>query len=84
MTFYIRNVHRIWLITALDDHSRFIVNYALVKSPTADAVLEVLKGAMAKHGLPIEGLSLLPGMVLPGSKSIIQSKSPSPPNVRKD
>ena len=57
MTFYIRNVHRVWLITALDDHSRFIVNYALVKSPTADAVLEVLKGAMTKHGLPKEILT---------------------------
>ncbi|WP_255419856.1 integrase core domain-containing protein [Moorella sp. Hama-1] len=41
----------------MDDHSRFVVNHGLFKSATAEAVLEVLKGAMAKHGLPREILT---------------------------
>jgi transposase InsO family protein/transposase-like protein len=56
-TFFIRGQYRVWLITVLDDHSRFVVNHGLFKSATAEAVLEVLKGAMAKHGLPREILT---------------------------
>lgn len=46
-----------WLITVLDDHSRYLVNHGLFKQATAEAVLEVLKRAMAKHGLPKEILT---------------------------
>ena len=56
-TFFIRGQYRVWLITVLDDHSRYVVSYGLFKQATAEAVLEVLKGAMAKHGLPREILT---------------------------
>jgi len=56
-TFFIRGQYRVWLITVLDDHSRYVVNHGLFRKADAEAVLEVLKGAMAKHGLPKEILT---------------------------
>lgn len=57
MSFYIRDAHRVCLITALDDCSRYIVNWGLFRDQTADNVLEVLRGALAKHGAPGEVLT---------------------------
>ena len=56
-TFYIRGQHRVWLIDIIDDHSRFIVGYSLVTQATAAAVMETLRGAFVKHGLPKEILT---------------------------
>ncbi len=55
--FYIRDAKRVYLITALDDCSRFVVNWGLFRSPTAENVLEVLRGGLAKHGAPDEILT---------------------------
>jgi transposase InsO family protein len=55
--FHIRDAHRVYLISALDDCSRFIVNWGLFKEQTADNVLEVLRGSLAKHGAPGEILT---------------------------
>lgn len=57
MSFYIRNAHTVYLISALDDCSRFIVNWGLFKKQTAENVLEVLRGGLAKHGAPREVLT---------------------------
>ena len=57
MSFYIRDAHRVCLISALDDCSRYIVNWGLFRDQTADNVLEVLRGALAKHGAPGEVLT---------------------------
>lgn len=57
MSFYIRDAHRVHLISGLDDCSRFIVNWGLFKEQTADNVLEVLRGGLAKHGAPGEILT---------------------------
>lgn len=57
MSFYIRDAHRVYLISALDDCSRFIVNWGLFREQTADNVLEVLKAALLKHGAPGEILT---------------------------
>ena len=57
MSFYIRDAHRVCLISALDDCSRYIVNWGLFREQTADNVLEVLKAALAKHGAPGEVLT---------------------------
>lgn len=57
MSFYIRDAHRVYLISALDDCSRYIVNWGLFKEQTADNVLEVLKAALLKHGAPGEVLT---------------------------
>lgn len=57
MSFYIRDAHRVYLISALDDCSRYIVNWGLFREQTAENVLEVLKAALAKHGAPGEILT---------------------------
>ena len=56
-TFYIRGQHRVWLIDIIDDHSRFVVGFSLVATATAEAVMETLKSAFIKHGLPKEILT---------------------------
>jgi len=58
MCFYIRgDAKQVHLITALDDCSRMIVGWGLVRSATSEAVLEVLRGALARHGAPQEILT---------------------------
>jgi len=57
MSFYIRDAHRVYLISSLDDCSRYIVNWGLFREQTADNVLEVLTAALAKHGAPGEVLT---------------------------
>jgi len=57
MSFHIRDAHKCHLISALDDCSRFIINWGLFKEQTADNVLEVLKGGFAQHGAPGEVLT---------------------------
>jgi putative transposase len=57
MGFYIRDAHKVYLISALDDCSRMIVNWGLFKQQTADNVLEVLRGSLIKHGVPQEILT---------------------------
>jgi transposase InsO family protein len=57
MSFYIRDQHKVYLISSLDDCSRMIVNWGLYRDQTADNVLETLRGALAKHGAPKEILT---------------------------
>jgi transposase InsO family protein len=57
MSFYIRDHHKVYLISILDDCSRKIVNWGLFRKQTADNVLEVLRGALRKHGCPKEVLT---------------------------
>ena len=57
MSFYIRGAHKVYLITALDDCSRYVVNWGLFREQTADNVLEVLRAALASHGAPKEVLT---------------------------
>ncbi len=57
MSFYIRGQHKVYLISALDDCSRMIINWGLYKNQTADNVLETLRGGLAKHGAPKEILT---------------------------
>jgi transposase InsO family protein len=57
MSFYIRDAHKVYLISALDDCSRMIVNWGLFRDQTADNVLEVLRGGLVKHGAPKEVLT---------------------------
>lgn len=57
LSFYIRNAHRVYLISALDDCSRMIVGWGLFKQQTADNVLDVLRSTLATHGAPKEILT---------------------------
>jgi transposase InsO family protein len=57
MGFHIRDSHKVYLISALDDCSRMIVGFGLFRDQTADNVLEVLRGALARHGAPKEILT---------------------------
>ena len=57
MGFYIRDAHKVYLISALDDCSRMIVGWGLFREQTADNVLEVLRGALVRFGAPKEILT---------------------------
>ena len=57
MGFHIRDAHKIYLISALDDCSRMIVGWGLFREQTADNVLEVLRGALVRFGAPKEILT---------------------------
>jgi transposase InsO family protein len=57
MGFYIRDAHKVYLISALDDCSRMIVGWGLFRQQTAENVLEVLRGSLARFGAPKEILT---------------------------
>lgn len=57
MGFYIRDAHKVYLISALDDCSRMIVGWGLFREQTASNVLEVLRGALVRFGAPKEILT---------------------------
>jgi len=40
------------LLLVQDDHSRFVVAHELMQEPTSEAVVEVLRRAIARHGKP--------------------------------
>ena len=56
-TFELKRMYRVYLVGILDDHSRYIVGHGLFRQQTAEAVLEVLRGAIGEWGAPREILS---------------------------
>ena len=56
-TFQLKRMYRVYLIGIIDDHSRYIVGQGLYRQQKADAVLEVVKGAVGQWGAPREILS---------------------------
>jgi transposase InsO family protein len=56
-TFQLKRHYPVYLIGLIDDHSRYIVGWGLFRQQKADAVLEVLKGAIGEWGAPRELLS---------------------------
>jgi len=56
-TFQLKRMYRVYLIGIIDDHSRFLVGWGLFRQQGAEAVLEVLKGAIGQWGAPREILS---------------------------
>jgi transposase InsO family protein len=56
-TFHLKRMYPVYLIGILDDHSRYVVGWGLFRQQNADAVLEVLKGAIGQWGAPREILS---------------------------
>jgi transposase InsO family protein len=56
-TFHLKRMYPVYLIGAIDDHSRYLVGWGLFRQQNADAVLEVLKGAIGQWGAPREILS---------------------------
>ena len=56
-TFELKRMYRVYLVGIIDDHSRYIVSHGLFRQQTADAVLEVVKGAIGQWGAPREILS---------------------------
>lgn len=57
MGFYIRDAHKVYLVSAIDDCSRMIVGWGLFREQTAENVLEVLRGALVRFGAPKEILT---------------------------
>jgi len=56
-TFDLKRFYKVYLIGIIDDHSRHIVGWGLFRQQTAEAVLEVTKGAIGQWGAPREILS---------------------------
>jgi len=56
-TFQLKRMYKVYLIGIIDDHSRFMVGWGLYRRQTADAVLDVVKGAIGQWGAPREILS---------------------------
>jgi transposase InsO family protein len=56
-TFQLKRMYRVYLVGIIDDHSRYLVGWGLFRQQTADAVLEVVKGAIGQWGAPREILS---------------------------
>ncbi|MBI5477630.1 MAG: transposase, partial [Deltaproteobacteria bacterium] len=56
-TFTLKRLFPVYLIGVIDDHSRYIVGWGLFRQQTAEAVLEVVKGAIGQWGAPREILS---------------------------
>jgi len=56
-TFNLKRLYPVYLVGIIDDHSRYIVSHGLFRQQTADAVLEVVKGAIGEWGAPREILS---------------------------
>jgi transposase InsO family protein len=56
-TFQLKRMYPVYLIGVIDDHSRYLVGWGLFRQQNADAVLEVLKGAIGQWGAPREILS---------------------------
>ena len=56
-TFQLKRMYPVYLVGIIDDHSRYIVGHGLFRQQSADAVLEVVKGAIGEWGAPREILS---------------------------
>jgi len=47
-TFQLKRMYPVYLVGIVDDHSRYIVGHGLFRQQTAEAVLEVVKGAVGR------------------------------------
>jgi transposase InsO family protein len=56
-TFQLKRMYPVYLVGIIDDHSRYIAGWGLFRQQSADAVLEVTKGAIGQWGAPREILS---------------------------
>jgi transposase InsO family protein len=56
-TFLLRRQERVYLTAFMDDHSRFIVSYALAHHQRSPLVLEALSRGIAEYGTPEEVLT---------------------------
>jgi transposase InsO family protein len=56
-TFQLKRMYPVYLVGILDDHSRYVTGWGLFRQQSADAVLEVTKGAIGQWGAPREILS---------------------------
>ncbi len=45
---------KLWLLLAVDDHSRFIVAFKLMKAPNVKDTIMTLNQAFQKYGVPRE------------------------------
>jgi transposase InsO family protein len=56
-TFELKRMYPAYLVGIIDDHSRYIVGHGLFRQQKAEAVMEVVKGAIGQWGAPRELLS---------------------------
>lgn len=56
-TFHLKRMYQVYLVGVIDDHSRYLVGWGLFRQQSADAVLEVIRGAIGQWGAPRQILS---------------------------
>jgi transposase InsO family protein len=56
-TFLLRRHERVYVAAFMDDHSRFVVSYALAHHQRSDLVMEALRRGLASYGNPREILT---------------------------
>ena len=56
-TFLLRRHERVYLTAFMDDHSRFVVGWALSRQQKSALVMEAFQKAVAKYGVPREALT---------------------------
>jgi len=56
-TFKLKRMYPVYLVGIIDDNSRYIVGWGLFRQQTAEAVMEVVRGAIGQWGAPREILS---------------------------
>lgn len=57
MTWMLRGMYRVYVITCLDDYSRFVVSFGLFRRARSSETLDVLKAAIETYGMPEEVLT---------------------------
>ena len=53
-TFELKRMYRVYLVSIIDDQSRYIVGHGLSRRQASDAVIEVVTGAIGEWGAPRE------------------------------
>jgi len=57
MSYPLQGLYKLYVIACLDDYSRFIVSIGVFRRQTTDRVLDVLRGAVERYGMPKEMLT---------------------------
>lgn len=57
MTWMLRGLYRVYVITCLDDYSRFVVSFGIFRRARRSEAIDVLRAAMEQYGIPEEVLT---------------------------
>jgi transposase InsO family protein len=57
MTWMLKGLYRVYVITCLDDYSRFVVSFGIFRRARCSETMDVLKAAIEQYGMPEEVLT---------------------------